>query len=159
MFKSRLLVGMAFSVLLAMVWLDWNFPTYMFYSPIARTNETVSSEYLFKKSIELSLSLFLVVITAAILRLKQSGNAEKFLASLSMGVGVGFWLQRSHLLAYALDAAWKDLRRGRPTHPSILPTLESAPIPSAPPNPAPFRTPVTKLENKANSPPYQSFSA
>ena len=94
MFKARLLVGMAFLVLMAMVWFDWNFPTYMFYSPAIRRSEPFASMYLFKKSIELSLSLFLLVITVFVLRLNQSGNAEKFLVSVAMGIGVGLWLHR-----------------------------------------------------------------
>ncbi len=85
---------MAFILLIAMFWLDWNFPTYMYYSPNLGTNETVSIMLRLKKAIELGLSLSLLVITAAVLRLKRSGNAEKFLASVTMGVGIGFWLHR-----------------------------------------------------------------
>jgi hypothetical protein len=96
MFKARLLVVIAFLFLLAMVWFDWNLPTYMFYSPVAPSEPFPSMYriYLFKKSIEVGLSLFLIVITAVVLRLKQSGNAEKLLASVALGVGVGFWLHR-----------------------------------------------------------------
>ncbi len=85
---------MAFFVLIAMIWLDWNFPTHMYYSPNLGTDETVSIMLLFKKVIELGLSFCLVVTTVAVLRLKQSGNVERFLASVAMGVGTVFWLHR-----------------------------------------------------------------
>ena len=94
MFKVRLLVGMGFLFLTAMVWIDWNFPTYMFYSPVVRRSETFATMYLFKKGIELGLSLFLIAIAVVVLRLKQSGHVEKFLASVAIGMTVGYWLHR-----------------------------------------------------------------
>jgi hypothetical protein len=90
----------AFAVLVAMVWLDWNFPTEMFYSPNARANQTVSSMLLFKRTIEIGLSLFWTSIAVTVLLWKRSGNAEKLLATAAIGAGVGFWLHRD--LVYLL---------------------------------------------------------
>jgi hypothetical protein len=66
----------------------------MYYSPYVRSNEAISIMLLFKRSIELGLSLLLAATAVAVLRLKQSGNAEKILASVAMGIGIGFWLHR-----------------------------------------------------------------
>jgi hypothetical protein len=72
-------------------------PSHLYVLFASRSERTFSEhvqDLLFKKSIEVGLSLFLIVITAVVLRLKQSGNAEKLLASVAVGVGVGFWLHR-----------------------------------------------------------------
>lgn len=91
---------MAFAVLVGMFWLDWNVPTEMFYSTNPRANQTVSNMLLFKKGVELCLSLLLAAITVTVLLLKRSGTSEKFLASAAIGAGVGFWLHRD--LVYLL---------------------------------------------------------
>jgi hypothetical protein len=86
MLTSRVLVAIAFAILAAMIWLDWNFP-----EPLIYTHD-VSWLLLLKKPIEISLSLIVTSIGVIVLAWKQSGKTEKLLASGALGVGIGFWL-------------------------------------------------------------------
>ena len=96
MLISRVLVGIALTVLAAMIWLDWNFPTPLFYTPISRSDD-VSWMLLFKKTIEISLSLGVISIGVIVLVWKRSGNAAKLLAAGALGGVLAFWLHRDLL--------------------------------------------------------------
>ena len=95
MFRSRLLVGIAFAVLLAMEWIDWSFPSpLMFYSPAASGNPAISQILVLKKGLEVGFSLVLSAIVATVLLSKRSGSAERLLAGGAIGFGLGFWLHQ-----------------------------------------------------------------
>ena len=96
MVRSRVLVAIACAVLVAMIGLDWIFPTPLFYSPYA-LHESVSKFLLFKKTIEISFSTLLITIAVVVLRGKESGKVEKLLACGAIGVSIGFWLHRDLL--------------------------------------------------------------
>ena len=92
MLKSRILVGIAVLVVIAMVGVDWIFPTYMFYSPRVESSSGPWGLLAFKKQIELALSVLLGLVTAGLLRLRQSGSVERFFASVAIGIAIGLWL-------------------------------------------------------------------
>ena len=91
MLTSRVLVAIALAILATMIWLDWNFPTPLFYTPVPGYSP-VSSLLLFKKTLEISLSLLLIGMGLVVLFWKKCGNPEKFLMSGALGVVIGFWL-------------------------------------------------------------------
>jgi hypothetical protein len=91
MLTSRVLVAIAFAILAAMILLDWNFPTPLL--PIS-PSEDISRLLLFKKTIEVSLSLIVASIGVIVLVWKRSGKTEKLLAAGALGVAIGFWLHR-----------------------------------------------------------------
>ena len=91
MLISRGLVGIALTVLAAMIWLDWNFQAPLFYTPISPSDD-VSTMLLFKKAIEISLSLGVTSIGVIVLVRKRSGNAAKLLAAGAPGGVLAFWL-------------------------------------------------------------------
>ncbi len=94
MLRSRLFSGMVLAILAAMFWLDWNFPTPPFYTPQAPPGGAASNILLFKKTIELSLSLTLLAFVLFILLSKQSAQIARYLACAAIGAGIGFWLHR-----------------------------------------------------------------
>jgi hypothetical protein len=91
MLTSRVLLAIAFAILAAMILLDWNFQTPRFYTPISPSDD-VSRLLLFKKTIEVSLSLIVTSIAVIVLVWKRSGKTEKLLAAGALGIVIGFWL-------------------------------------------------------------------
>lgn len=87
MLISRVLVGIALTVLAAMIWLDWNFQTPLFYTPISPSDD-VSTMLLFKKAIEISLSLGVTSIGVIVLVRKPLVMQRN---SWQRGRSAGFW--------------------------------------------------------------------
>jgi len=77
-----------------MFWLDWTLPTYMFYSAFPQSGSDFAKLYVFKKTIELGLSLMTLLSAMFVLLSRRSSQNIKNVACVALGLGIGFWLHR-----------------------------------------------------------------